>query len=297
MGLTVTTAAPTRILTTRAKVQAEVGISTDGTLIDALILAASSAIEVQCHRRTAPFARQAYVETIAGYDEIRLLLSATPLVVVSVLLQEGAAITDYTVDDAEAGMLYRRNRFAWTAQRLAGLGGRQEFPLLGTPIPRSEEPSYTATYVGGYLLPAQNVTGVTISAAAGDNSFNDSASGFPALLQAGDTVVTSGFVTAANNGTFTVTGTPTRAKIPVTATLVTEAAAPTVTVTVSTLPPDLEKACIEAAKAWYQGRARDPEVIEEQVGDMSLRYRDGSAGPVGLPPLAACLIRPWLRAA
>lgn len=48
--------------------------------------------------------------------------------------------------------------------------------------------------------------GTTVSAAATDNSFNDSGSGFIAAgFKVGDKITVAGFTTSANNGTFTVT--------------------------------------------------------------------------------------------
>lgn len=86
-------------------------------------------------------------------------------------------------------------------------------------------------------------TGTTFSAAAGDNSFNDSGAGFPVLV-AGDKLVSSGFGTGANNGTFYVVS-RTASKIVVTGgTLSTEAAGATVTFQWLTPP----KCAINAAK-------------------------------------------------
>lgn len=53
---------------------------------------------------------------------------------------------------------------------------------------------------------AATLSADTISAAASDNSFNDSGSGFIAAgFKVGDVITTSGFTTSANNGEFTVT--------------------------------------------------------------------------------------------
>ena len=74
----------------------------------------------------------------------------------------------------------------------------------------------------------------TVDAAVGDNSFNDSGSGFPTLVP-GQWIRVAGFTTAANNGWFEVV-TRTAAKIVVTgATLVTEAVGDTITISDSTL--------------------------------------------------------------
>lgn len=76
---------------------------------------------------------------------------------------------------------------------------------------------------------AVTVTATTISAAAADNSFNDSGSGFGSLV-VGQWVRVSGFATAANNGCFKIL-TKTTSKITVSGgTLANEAATPSVTV-------------------------------------------------------------------
>jgi len=74
----------------------------------------------------------------------------------------------------------------------------------------------------------------TVDAAAGDNSFNDSGSGFPTLVP-GQWIRVAGFTEAANNGWFEVVS-RTAAKIVVTGgTLTTEAVGDTITITDSTL--------------------------------------------------------------
>lgn len=75
---------------------------------------------------------------------------------------------------------------------------------------------------------------ITVDAAAGDNSFNDSGSGFD-VLAPGQWIYVKGFVDPANNGYFEVVSSTT-AKIVVTAgTLVTEAVGPSISIDASTL--------------------------------------------------------------
>ncbi len=74
-----------------------------------------------------------------------------------------------------------------------------------------------------------SLTATTIQASAGDNSFNDSASGFGSYV-ANQWISVTGFATAANNGFFKIT-TQTSGKLIVTGgTLVTEAAGPSVVI-------------------------------------------------------------------
>lgn len=81
---------------------------------------------------------------------------------------------------------------------------------------------------------AVTVTATTISAAAADNSFNDSGAGFGSMV-AGQWVRVSGFATSANNGYFKIVS-KTSSKIVVSGgTLVNEAATPSVTVTLGSM--------------------------------------------------------------
>jgi hypothetical protein len=296
MAITVTTAARSTRLTRVENVQSDLGITTDTVLIERLIDEASAAIESYCHR---PFAREAYTETLAGYGSNKLMLSRTPIVgTPSALLFDSNVLTDFSVADANAGLLYRRGGFAWTAQTFPGLSAGGGFLDLGSPLPRSEEPLYAVDYIAGYLLPDQNLLAkTTLSAASADNSFNDSAGLLPSLLKAGDIVTTTGFATAANNGRFVATGTPTINKVVVTGgTLVLEAAGAPVTVMVQSLPRDIEKAAIEAVKCWFLTRREDSRIVEKEVGPMRVRYAEPDGrGVTFLPAACVGLLRPWVR--
>jgi hypothetical protein len=303
MPVTVTTIAAKRALTTKGHVKDELGLSgsTYDDLLDALIDKASAAIESYCNRI---FARQVYSETCPGFGDTELQLSRSPVITVSSVLEDGTAITDYSLGDKSQSFLYRENGWSWTSQYFLGLSGRQQWPMFGTPAPRRLEPTYTVAYTAGYILPSQSVDSqTTISAANGDSSFNDSGSGFPALLKAGDVVVVSGMANAANNGRFLVTGTPTVAKIVVDATLTTEAAGQTVTVSFPGHSDvreflDIEKAAIETVKTWYFGRRSDPSIQEKQVSGMRVRYAgQEEVKMLGLPATVVGLLRPWVRAA
>lgn len=311
MALTVTTVAPTLRLTTRAAVQAELGISSDGALIDGFIDQYSSAIVSFCHR---PFAREAYVEALAAFGDIRLQLARTPVVSVTAVTLYGNVVTDYGVEDADKGWLYvrslsgtgsawNRSRWPWSFQSNPGLSAAGAFLDIGSPLPSQEEKSVSVTFTAGYILPSQFLAPTTVSVAAADNSFNDSASGFPSLLKAGDVLETSGFANAANNGRFLVSGTPTTSKIVVTSSLTLETA-PIAATAIKFRPPsshrpfdDVEKACIEAVKSGYASRKDDSGVIEKQAGPMRLRYSDLPGPPQGLPPSCIGLLRPWVRTA
>lgn len=300
MSITVLQRGASARLTTPARVRVELtGIPTsDDAFLDRLCASASAAIHSYCNRAAAPFYRQSYTEVIGAYGDTHLMLRATPLVVVTAVLQDGSVLTDYSIEDALAGLLYRQNQFFWSAQRNAGLSGRQTFPMFGSPIPLSEELRFSVSYIGGWLVPDQDLASRdTVSVAASDHSFNDSAAGFPALLQAGDVVVNSAFNSALNNGGFTVTGTPTRSKFTVAEAVVDESAGALANLTFSNLPADLEQAAIQTVKAWYLDREKAPHSRRERVGDYDLEYTDPVGITTALPVTAVGFLRSYMRMA
>ena len=216
------------------------------------------------------------------------MLSATPIIGVPVIALNGSPLTDFTVEDAVAGTLYRQKGWDWSAQ----VG----WYLSDYRAPGSEQPDLVVTYTAGYLLPSDDLVTATLSVAAADKSFNDTAAGFP-LLAAGDRITTSGFSTA-NTGTFTVV-TRTASKVTVAETLADHVADGDLkAVLVSTLPADLSKGVRELVKAFYAGRARDPEVTDKQVGDLRITYARAQAGDEDcLPRSVTALLRPYQRAA
>lgn len=291
MGLSVTTIARNRRLTTIDRVKSVAGVELTPDYLDRV----SAAIEAFCNR---PFAREVYSESLPGFGDIHLQLKRTPVVSVTSVTQDSQVITDYSIAEPAEGTLYRRDGWSWTAQVFEGLGGGGRFFDFGQPLPHREEPTYVVAYTAGYLLPDDDMGATTISAAAADNSFNDSASGFPALLRAGDIIEVEGFDVATNNGRFLVTGTPTAAKITISGTLSVEAAGRDITVRVCSLPRDIEQAAIETAKTWFNQRESDSAIVEKQAGPMRVRYAERLTGEgEALPPLAAALLRRWVRAA
>lgn len=303
MGVSVATPATTALLSTIARIKAEIGITTTPTnvaqddLFEQFIRQAGPMAETYCGRI---FPRQSYTELARAYGGPYLTTRQAPVVALASVVKDGDTVTDVTIEDSAAGFLYRQAGFDWTAQRYARVGlGNGLFLNRGIPVPLSEEPAYTLTYTAGFLLPPQNILATgTVSASSTDDSFNDTASGFPSLLKAGDIVETSKFTNAANNGRFLVTGTPTTAKFIVSASLTTESAASSRRLLFSTLPGDIERAVIEIVKSLYAKRATDSSIVEKSAGPMRLRYREGadSSAP-GLPPSAAALLRPWVRRA
>lgn len=306
--LTVTTPAGSRRLTRKENVKREmpdVPAASDDAFLDSLVDAASSAVERFVHGgnpRVPRFPRQVLSETLPGYAEVWLTVERTPIVSIAAILYDSTPITDFLLDDPEAGMIYRQVGWYWTAQVFGGLVAKQRWPGIGDPLPRQEEPRFTVNYTAGYLVPGQDLVAVTtVSVSAVDNSFNDSANGFPALLQAGDVIVASGFTNAGNNGSFVVVGTPTSGKVLVTPgpnPMVTEAAGSARTVLVNNLPPDVEKATIEVVKDFYLNRQKTPHSRRERVGEQDLEWTDPmNLGDIGVPVTAAGLLRAYQRVA
>jgi len=298
MGVAVTTFAPTLTLTTIAKVKAELGItvSTYDSLLTELLRQASATVETYCQRI---FARQTYTETVGSFGGVFHDLYHAPVVSLTSTTFRGDTLTDVSVVDVERGRLYREAGFDWTTVRYAGLSAAGGWLAQGIPIPNQEVMDYVFVYKAGFLLPTLNLVSVgTISADATDDSFNDSASGFPSAgLIAGDIIETSGFSNAANNARFVVTGTPTTAKILITGALTTETAAAGRTVMISNLPYDVEKAVIETVKSFYAQRAVDSSVTSKSAGPISISRGGGAAltEPLGISPAAVGLLRPWIR--
>lgn len=152
MGLTVQTPASHQLLCDLPTVKAELGIGTTDQSKDALLLEyiqdASEAIKNYCNRT---FAQQTYVETLAGFGSVYMQLHESPIIGTPTVLFQGTAVTDFSVEDPDAGLLYRQALWTWTAQ----VG----WVLTGWVAPRSEAVDATGafqvTYTAGFILPGQ----------------------------------------------------------------------------------------------------------------------------------------------
>jgi hypothetical protein len=210
-----------------------------------------------------PLARGVYTEYVPGFGTQRLMLSRVPIVAVSQVLDDGTLVasTAYQIESPAAmGSIYKTTGWLWT--------GSQTDLLTPLPGGGSEEPSFQVDYTAGYLLEGDNVSrAATISMASADNSYNDSAAGFP-LLVAGDRVRVAGANTAANNGWKTVVS-RTASKIVVAESLATESAGAPVSLDVVTLPMAIRRACLDVVRALYQQRQWEmtgPRVVQTEGG-------------------------------
>ncbi len=280
----------TTALTTLRRVKVELGLSLTDTsldeLLDALVDEASQAIESYCGRA---FGRAVVTETMPGTGRTRLVLTRTPVASVTSVVYNDSTISssEYAVEDATAGFLYRDDGWYWTVSQDAS-------DLVPRYVPSLPTNDYAITYTGGYLLPGDNLSLATLSIAASTDCVKDSASGFP-LVVAGDRVTTAGWNTAANNRTMTVVS-RTAAKVVVNSTVLVDEAstANPRTVTVRNLPADLERACVETVKAWYLGRTSDPRMTSKSVGDLSLSY-SVTAGERALPSSVTKILSAYRR--
>jgi hypothetical protein len=154
MAVTVTAAASNRNLTTRTTVKDALNITDNDSdaLVDRAIEAASTAIENYVNR---VFAKQSYEETVEGHDHPMLMVTNTPIIGTPTVVCDSDPIVDFTVDDAEAGTLYRQ--VGWSAKGWIGWDV-EPYALQGTGTPR-----YTVTYDAGYILPGDDVTGSDVA--------------------------------------------------------------------------------------------------------------------------------------
>lgn len=174
-----------------------------------------------------PLARSLHTETFRGTGLVDYYVQRTPLISVDSIVYDGDAVTiDDDIAVLEPATIINKNGYT-----------------------KSSTAFWVITYLGGYLVKGQDISGsTTISTEAADNSFNDSSGSFP-ILTAGETFVVSGMPT--HNGTFTAasgTPEPTASKIPVTATLGDEGPATSANLTFSNQPEDLERACLELVR-------------------------------------------------
>jgi hypothetical protein len=288
--------------TTLAKVKNELALTDVNAdrddVLSRMIEDASAAIVTYCDRA---FAREDVTEQLQGYDRTIMMLDRTPLVLVREVRYKGAVVSPasgfdndagWRMQDPSAGFLFRQDLFTSTQPR-------QTF--IETEImPMQGRQDWHVDYVGGYLMPGENlVASGVMSAAASDNSFNlpeDDDTYFP-IIVAGETIRMSGFTESANNGKHVVVSrTPT--KLVVESTLVDEPASGIHRLTCSTLPADLERRCIETVKAWFLWVKRDTSITAERLGDWQASYASApflAADNYGLPPIVLAGLQKWAR--
>jgi hypothetical protein len=152
MSVTVLTAATSYRLTTLEAVMAEITLADQVLFAESLIDQASAAVARECMKLGGIVAQQAYRE-VQGitYRGPYLFLRYRPLVSASSVGYGSTVITDYRIESAESGMLYRHD--GWGC-----------WPGCGD--------EWTVDYIAGYVLPEQLTppapTGPTLREQAAD---------------------------------------------------------------------------------------------------------------------------------
>ena len=139
-------AAPSTDLTTISQLVAEIGTLTPDQQdwISLAIRSASSLIEQEANQF---FAQQRYRETIGGSGSTELMLDRTPILGTPVITSvDNEPIVDFTIEDRNAGLLYRRQ--GWTRE-VSYLPGIYREPLAG-----EDHPRFAIEYDAGYYLPS-----------------------------------------------------------------------------------------------------------------------------------------------
>lgn len=151
MSITITVPATETRLTTLERVKAELGVTdtTDDAVLEGMLDRASSAIADETRR---VFGVHTVTETLDGTGSRLLGLSRTPIIAVSAVLEDGTAITDYSIEDAGAGALYRAN--GWGRSGGLRMWGTEAFSS-GYILPGYQDLRYSVTYQAGYILPAE----------------------------------------------------------------------------------------------------------------------------------------------
>lgn len=145
MALTVTTPGTFTDLCELDKVKNELGISGagDDAMLTELIVDVTQILQEYCQRI---FATQTYRETVPGYGGTNLVLSVIPIISITQILRDTSAITDFTVIEPEAGILWRQSGWGWSIQFAGNT-------LVAHPYPNSEKYEYAVDYVAGYVMP------------------------------------------------------------------------------------------------------------------------------------------------
>jgi hypothetical protein len=145
--LEVLTPAVSLLLTKLADVKADLGIPTTDTSNDAVLTDLIEEASDEIQREFQFFCKQTYRETLPGYGTPILQLKRTPIVTVSLVKHLNDPIIDYTIEDKEAGHLYRKQGWLWTAS----VG----WNMTGYVMPNTEHPEFTVEYEAGYLAADQ----------------------------------------------------------------------------------------------------------------------------------------------
>ncbi len=150
MSITVVDPAPNTLLTTIEAVKRNLGI-TDANQDEPILDMIQQNSDFIASYTARTFARQNVTEKFVGKGLPNVQLSITPIISISELALKGAAVTEFTIDDAEAGIIQIETGFTSTE-------------IAWNTIDRAVSPyavkDWTCTYIGGYTLPSWQTTGI-----------------------------------------------------------------------------------------------------------------------------------------
>lgn len=152
MGLTVVTPPTATALVEVTTVRSELPNcgTADDARIERLIAVASEAIAGGPQSYFGfPAGLASYKETLPGTGTNLLILARTPIVAVTTVTHRGDVLTDFTVEQAEAGLLHRQSGWVWSPQ-----GDVRS--LASHALPGTGRLAYEVTYDAGWKLPGEN---------------------------------------------------------------------------------------------------------------------------------------------
>lgn len=140
-------------LTLPATVATELGVSSGDAKLPRYVSAVSDAVRKYLNRARVHYGA-GISEPVKGFGRPRLVLNVTPILsIASITLDDGTVVdsSEYSIEDAEAGFVFRELGWPYTGQVRRGL-------LYADRDAGTEKASITVVYTAGWVTPAQ-VTG------------------------------------------------------------------------------------------------------------------------------------------
>lgn len=298
MSLTVRAAAPNGALTGLLTVKQTMGLDLadecPDPVLNGMIARASSAIESFTGRR---FAREAVTETLAGTGAAHLLLGRFPICRVAEVRFNGATVaaTGYGIQDRRAGILNRAD--------LWDMAERSEGAIAASVVAGEAPLSWAVDYTAGYVLPGWPALSLRIAPGDVDPATDRIARTGHGLID-GDEVDLKAQVAlpgglSAGSVYHVVGAGPDDFQLAMIADgpavdLTDAGAGDFIVARRVTLPPVIEQAAIETVRSFYDGRARDPRIASERIGDYAATYFGNrqDRAVTGLPSTVEAMLEP-----
>ena len=160
---------------------------------------------------------------------------------------------------------------------------------------RTIRPDWKVGYWGGWLVPGDDFTSAAITFASGTPGTATLSAGRWPYVVNGDDITFAG--TASNDGTFVVSNRVSDTVLELDNNVTDEAEGQTITVTVSNLPLDIERACILDSRDGYGTRSSGTltGLTEEVAGEIKERREWGDTfQSKGVSAEVMALLGPWL---